>query len=154
MNRRLLLAAAVLAALGMARRPPEKKMTDPAALAAVDVIPAEWRGAQCAVTEPGARVINDAAAWAALWTSAFGTTAPAVDFKDYVAVAVFAGLKPSGGWSPEFLLPEAAAPGAVVVPYQIKGPGPGAFVTMAFTKPYAVRLYRRPALPLRAEERK
>lgn len=125
---------------------------DPAALAAVDASPAEWRGSQCAMTEPGARVIADAAAWQALWAAAFGAPAPAVDFSKHLAVAVFAGLKPTGGWSPEFFLPEAAR-GGVVVPYRVKGPGPGGFVIQAFTQPYAVRLYRRPPGTLRAEER-
>lgn len=126
---------------------------DPATLAAVDAVPAEWRGSQCAITEPGARVIADPIAWAALWTSTFGAPAPVVDFAKHLAVAVFAGLKPTGGWSPEFLPPEAVN-GAVVVPYRVKGPRAKAFVIQAFTKPYAVRLYRRPPEPFKIEERK
>lgn len=150
-----LLAAALLAApaLGMARKPPEKTMDDPARLAAVNLTPAEWKGHSCGVAEPGARVVSDEASWRALWKDAFGKDAPAVDFTRFVAVAAFAGSRNTGGWSAELLAPEAAAKG-VVVPYRVKGPAPGAFVTMAFTAPYAVRLYNRPAGPLTAEERK
>lgn len=152
------LAAAALLALSaaegtaMGRRPPEKTMDDPARIAAVDVSPAEWKGHSCGVPEPGHRVVTDAAAWTALWKDAFGREAPAVDFKRFVAVAAFAGSRNSGGWSVE-LLPPTAGPDGVVVPYRVKGPGPGAFVTMAFTSPFAIRLYNRPSRPLAAEER-
>lgn len=151
--RRALAAAALLAAVGMARKPPEKTMDDPARLAAVDVQPAEWKGASCGVAEPGARVVLDEAAWRALWKEAFGREAPPVDFKRFVAVAAFAGSRNTGGWAAELLAPEAGK-GGFVVPYRVRGPAPGAFVTMAFTTPFAVRLYNRPAGPLTAEERR
>ena len=115
--------------------------------------PGEWTGHSCGVAEPGARVVSDEAAWRALWKEAFAREAPPADFAGHVAVAAFAGARNTGGWSVELMPPEAAAPG-VVVPYRVKGPPPGAFVTMAFTSPYAVRLYPRPAGPLRAEERR
>lgn len=150
---RPLAAAALLLALGMARRPPEKTMDDPAKLAAVDASPAEWKGHSCGVSAPGARVVQDEAAWRALWTEAFGKEAPAVDFKRFVAVAAFAGARNTGGWSVELMAPEAAANGTAV-PYRVKGPAPGGFVTMAFTAPYAVRLYNRPAGALSPVERK
>lgn len=153
MIKRLAAAAALLAALGMARKPPEKKMDDPARLAAVDVTPAEWKGHSCGVAEPGARVIGDEASWKALWQDVFGKDAPAVDFKRFVAVAAFAGSRNSGGWAAELLAPEAG-PKGLVVPFRVKGPAPGGFVTMAFTTPYAVRLYNRPAGTLTTEERR
>lgn len=149
---RLLAALGLGALLGMGRRPPEKKMDDPAALAAVDVSPSEWKGHSCGVSLPGARVITDDAAWKSLWKEALGQEPPAVDFARFVAVAVFAGSQRTGGWSAEILPPEASS-GSVVVPYKVRGPGPGAFVTMAFTSPYAVRLYRRPAGTLKTEQR-
>lgn len=147
-----LLALAASQAPAMGRRPPEKTMDDPARIAAVDVAPAEWKGHSGGVPEPGHRVITDAAAWAALWKDAFGREAPAVDFSRFVAVAAFAGSRNSGGWSVE-LLPPTSGPKGVVVPYRVKGPAPGAFVTMAFTAPYAIRLYNRPSAPLTVEER-
>lgn len=112
----------------------------------------EWIGGQCGVAAPGARVIADAAAWQALWKEAFSAPAPEVDFGRHVAVAVFAGLKPTGGWAPEFLPPEARD--GLVVPYRVRGPGPGAFVIEAFTQPYAIRLYPRPDGAVKAEERR
>ena len=153
MRRPLLAAALCAVTLGMARKPPEKKMDDPARLAAVDVQPSEWKGHSCGVAEPGARVVSDEASWAALWKEAFGKEAPAVDFKRFVAVAAFAGSRSSGGWSAELLAPEAG-PKGLVVPFRVKGPAPGGFVTMAFTTPYAVRLYNRPAGTLTTEERR
>ncbi|TBR26134.1 protease complex subunit PrcB family protein [bacterium] len=151
--RRLAAAALILTALGMARRPPEKTMDDPAKLAAVDVSPSEWKGHSCGVAEPGARVVGDAAAWGELWKEAFGKEAPPVDFKRFVAVAAFAGARNTGGWSVELLAPEAGSKG-LLAPYRVKGPAPGGFVTMAFTAPYAVRLYNRPTGALTPEERK
>ena len=155
-----LLAAALLfltlsevEGLAMARRPPEKTMDDPVRLAAVDATPAEWKGAGGGNPEPGARVVADAAAWTALWKETLGREAPPVDFSRFVAVAAFAGMKNTGGWSVEFLTPEAS-PKGLVVPYRVKGPAPGGFVTMAFTAPYALRLYNRPTGTLVAEERK
>lgn len=147
-----LLATAAAPGRGMGRRPPEKTMDDPARIAAVAVTPAEWKGHSCGVPEPGHRVVADAAAWAALWKDAFGREAPAVDFSRFVAVAAFAGSRNSGGWSVELLAP-TSDPKGVVVPYRVKGPAPGAFVTMAFTAPFAIRLYNRPSGPLTAEER-
>lgn len=147
-----LLALSAVEGPAMGRRPPEKTMDDPARLAAVEVTPAEWKGHSCAVPEPGHRVVADADAWTALWKDAFGREAPEVDFARFVAVAAFAGSRNSGGWSVE-LLPPTTGPKGVVVPYRVKGPGPGAFVTMAFTAPYAIRLYNRPSRALTAEER-
>lgn len=150
---RLLAALGLGACLGMGRRPPEKTMEDPASLAAVDVSPSEWKGHSCGVSAPGARVITDPESWKSLWKDALGQEAPAVDFSRFVAVAAFAGSQRTGGWSAELLPPEAAE-GALVVPYRVRGPAPGAFVTMAFTSPYAVRLYRRPAGTLKTEQRR
>ncbi|MBI5594876.1 MAG: protease complex subunit PrcB family protein [Elusimicrobia bacterium] len=150
---RLLAALGLGACLGMGRRPPEGTMDDPASLAAVGVSPSEWKGHSCSVSAPGARVVSDEPSWRALWKDSLGQEAPAVDFSRFVAVAVFAGAQRTGGWSAELLPPEAAA-GAVVVPYRVRGPAPGAFVTMAFTSPYAVRLYRKPAGGLKTEQRR
>ena len=150
---RVLAALGLAACLGMGRRPPEKKMDDPALLAAVDASPSEWKGHSCSVSVPGARVVSDAAEWAELWKDSLGQAAPAVDFSRFVAVAVFAGSRRTGGWSAEILAPETS-PDGVVVPYRLRGPAPGAFVTMAFTSPFAVRLYRKPQAPLKTEERR
>ena len=141
--RRAAAALAFLAALGMARKPPERKtMADKT----------EWSGGQCGMAGPGARVVEDAAAWEALWKEAFSAPAPKVDFAANVAVAVFVGVKPTGGWAPEFLPAETR--GCLVVPYRVKGPSPGGFVIEAFTQPYAIKLYPRPKCAVKAEERR
>ncbi|MDE2290785.1 MAG: protease complex subunit PrcB family protein [Elusimicrobia bacterium] len=115
--------------------------------------PSQWSGPQCAVSAPSVRVVEEAAAWEALWEEAFDAPAPPVDFARSCAVAVFAGLKPTGGFSIEFLPPEADGDG-LLVPARLRAPAAGGFVTQAFTQPWAIRLYDRPKGPLRAEERR
>ena len=155
------LAALGLASLacGMARRPrtpapaKEGKMTDVSDLTVTDVSPSRWSGAYCSSEEPGAVLVKDAQAWAGLWKKDFDKEAPPVDFSKYFAVAVFAGLRNTGGFSVELLAP-SASDSEVAIGYRIKSPAPGAFVTMAFTQPFAVQLYRKTALPVKLEERR
>ena len=79
--------------------------------------------------------------------------APPVDFSKYFAAAVFIGLRQTGGYAVEFLPPESDGKTAKV-PYRIKSPGKGGFVTQAFTTAYAIQLYTRPGLPIQVEEKK
>ena len=157
----LALAALGLAApaAGMGRKPPaisspkEEKMTDVTELAAADVSPSSWSGSYSGAEEPGAVVVADTGAWQELWRNVFNKEAPAVDFARHFAVAAFAGPRNSGGFSVEFL-PPAADGSTVVIGYRVKPPSPGAFVTMAFTQPFAIQLYRKTPLPVRVEERR
>lgn len=160
-RRALLFAALGLAALaaGMGRKPPagkaaqEAPMTDVPNLQADDVSPSRWSGSYSGMQEPGSIIATDAGQWQDLWKRAFSKEAPPVDFSKYFAVAVFAGPRNTGGFSVEFLPPEGGG-SSIVIPYRIKAPRPGAFVTMSFTQPFAVQLYRRTPLPVRPEERR
>jgi len=69
-----------------------------------------------------------------------GQDAPALDFKKYFAVAVFAGERPSGGWTVEFLEPVPKGMD-LVVRYRIKEPT--GFSTQALTQPWKVRAFPR-----------
>lgn len=69
-------------------------------------------------------------------------TPPAPDFSRYVAVAVFAGECPSGGWT--IGLQSELRDDDLWVLYRTRGPGPEALSTQALTYPWVVRLYPRP----------
>lgn len=109
---------------------------------------APMQGSYCAVSEPGHRVVESAAAWKKIWQE-LGRPAPPADFAKQFAVAVFAGERPSGGWG--IVFEEPAAEGqALVVRYRVTPPK--GMATMAFTQPYAVRMFdRRAGLTPRAE---
>jgi len=101
--------------------------------------PMEWKGQYGGPLEAGAEVAADAGAWTRLWLR-LGQDAPPLDFKKYFAVAVFAGERPTGGFTVEFLDP--VSKGAdVVVRYRIKEPT--GFTTQALAQPWKVRAFER-----------
>jgi hypothetical protein len=118
------LAALLLASCANAKKP-EKPM--------------EWKGQYGGPGGAGAEVASDSSSWTRLWRT-LGRDAPPLDFKKYFAVAVFAGERPTGGYSVEFL--EPAPKGAdLAVRYRIKPPA--GFSTQAFTQPWKVRAFPR-----------
>jgi len=149
------IAVSAMLSLGMARVPPEKEkaiMDDPAGLIVSGGKPAFWHGGNCGVSRPETRVIEDAAAWDALWSEEFAKSAPDVDFKEHFAVAVFLGLRNTGGYSVEFL-PPALESGEVTLGYRVLSPAPTGFVIQAFTQPYAIQLYKKTKLPFQVKDR-
>jgi len=138
-------ALALAAAWGMGKAPPPAQEAAPMA-AHVQ----EWKGQFCGVAGEKAVLVTDAAGWAALWKEAFGREAPDADFAAHVAVAAFAGSKNTGGYVVEFQDPETSG-GGHVLRWRVKSPGKGGFVIQAFTQPYAVRLYPKPAGPVTLE---
>jgi hypothetical protein len=101
----------------------------------------EWKGQYGGAPEAGHRLITDQKGWEALWR-VLGKDAPALDFKAYNAVAVFIGEKPTGGWTAVFDEPREKD-GDTLVSYRIKEPK--GFTTQAFTQPYLVRAFPKPA---------
>jgi hypothetical protein len=101
--------------------------------------PMEWKGQQGGPIAPGTAVAADANAWIRLWLQV-GQDPPALDFKKNFAVAVFAGERPTGGWTIEFLEPMTKGPD-VIVKYRIKKPT--GFTTQAITQPWKVRGFPR-----------
>jgi len=101
--------------------------------------PMEWKGQYGGPIDAGTEVAADAGAWGRLWLQ-LGQDAPPLDFKKYFAVAVFAGERPTGGFTVEFL--DSVPKGMdVVVRYRIKEPT--GFTTQAIAQPWKVRAFER-----------
>lgn len=153
------LACACAAGCGMERRPPaeagagsrEGATMDVSKMTVTDVSPASWQGASCGVSKAAAFKVESAGDWEKLWKEAFQREAPAVDFGKRFAVAVFLGLRQTGGYSVEFLEPQSRGESAVLR-YRTRAPGPSSFVIQAFTTPYAIRLFNKTAAPVLVEE--
>lgn len=103
--------------------------------------PMEWKGQQGGPHEAGHRLITDQKGWEALWR-VMGKDAPALDFAKYNAVVVFLGERPTGGWTATFA-DAREKEGDTIVSYMVKEPK--GFTTQAFTNPYHIRAYAKPA---------
>jgi hypothetical protein len=101
--------------------------------------PMEWKGQYGGPIDPGTEVAADEGAWTRLWLQ-IGSDAPPLDFKKYFAVAVFAGERPTGGYTVEFLEPVVKG-SDVTVRYRIKEPT--GFATQAIAQPWKVRAFAR-----------
>jgi len=101
--------------------------------------PMEWKGQYGGPIDPGTLVAADEGAWARLWLS-LGQDAPPLDFKKFFAVAVFAGERPTGGFTVEFLEPAPKGPD-VTVRYRVLPPS--GFATQAIAQPWKVRAFPR-----------
>ncbi|HAH05156.1 MAG TPA: hypothetical protein DCM05_01320 [Elusimicrobia bacterium] len=148
-------AGAPAPAHALGKFPPKKEaaVNGSAKIAVADVSPNFWKGPHSASNAPAAFTAETAEDWSKLWTQYLNRKAPPVDFSKYFAAAVFIGLRQTGGYAVEFLPPESDGKTAKV-PYRIKSPGKGGFVTQAFTTAYAIQLYTRPGLPIQVEEKK
>jgi len=107
------------------------------------------RGQQSGVRTSKAAVILDQTAWNRLWmehkrTAPSDATPPAVDFSREMVIAIFLGVRPTGGFSvsvTEIYTPEPA--GGLSVNYEEVKPGKRCIVPMVITYPYQiVRLTR------------
>lgn len=150
-----LAALLSVAAFGMGRRPQKKEALkmEPIGIAAGDISPSSWKGQHSAANQAAGFTAENEQDWRKLWKEYLNQEAPPLDCAKYFAVAVFAGLRPTGGYGVEFL-PTVSDGKALIVPYRIKGPGKSSFVTQAFTNPYAIQVYRKTNLPVKVEERK
>ena len=102
--------------------------------------PMEWKGQYGGPAEAGSEIVRDVKSWKSLWRL-LGKNAPPLDLKKFIAVAVFPGERPTGGFTVEFAEPEMKGKD-LVVRHRIKAPG--GFATQAFTQPWAVRAFPRP----------
>jgi len=101
--------------------------------------PMEWKGQYGGPIDPSTEVAADAGAWMRLWLQV-GQDAPPLDFKKYFAVAVFAGERPTGGYTVEFLEPVMKGVD-VTVRYRINPPT--GFSTQAIAQPWRIRAFAR-----------
>jgi hypothetical protein len=101
--------------------------------------PMEWKGQYGGPIDPGTEVAADENQWMRLWLQV-GQDAPALDFKKYFAVAVFAGERPTGGYTVEFLDPVMKGHD-VTVRYRVNPPT--GFSTQAIAQPWRIRAFPR-----------
>jgi hypothetical protein len=110
----------------------------------------EWNGSFSPVDKPEQAVIRAEDEWKALWAK-IGKPAPAADFKNYFAVAIFLGTKPTGGYSVAWGEPKVVVmtTGPVEAPklenislsYKVKKPS--GMAIEALTQPYAIKLFKK-----------
>jgi len=138
MRRALLLLLALLA--GCAPEPPPA----PVAPQRAAVAPlAAWQGSSAGQNEPSQQVLRDAAGWQELWRL-IGAPAPQDFPADAVAVAIFLGDRPTGGYA-VLLAAESEPGGDLTVTWQEEPPAPEMMVAQAVTQPWSVALYPAPA---------
>ena len=129
-TRALLLAALALAApagaLGRRPRTPEGRTMD-------------WKNQGNGPAQPGHLLVSGEPVWLSVWKR-LGQAAPPLDFKTHIAVAVFVGERPTGGWTVDWS--SEAKGDDLVVRFAIKKPR--GMATQAFTRPWAVRAFPRP----------
>lgn len=109
----------------------------------------ETEGSYCKVSQPGHRVVETPQQWAQLWKD-IGKKAPPVDLTKQIAVAVFAGLRNTGGYAIVFEAPKLEGD-IVTVRYKIDKPK--GMAIMALTQPYAIKMFPREGKKLRVEGR-
>jgi PrcB C-terminal len=110
----------------------------------------EWRGQYGGEDAATAEVITHAAPWARLWRR-LDKPEPRVDFTRDCAVVAFAGLRPTGGYTIEFLDPVMQGED-LLVRWRVRPPAPGSYVTQALARPWKVKVIARPKGSLRAEQ--
>lgn len=104
-----------------------------------EAVPMEWKGQFCSKEEGDARVVTTQAQWEEVW-KAIGQPAPAADLRDHFAVAIFLGLKNTGGYGVAFLDPAIDdRAGTLTVKYKVTNPK--GMAMQALTKPYAVKVF-------------
>lgn len=92
-------------------------------------------------------VVTSREQWESLWQQhvinhATPAPLPNVDFQKFVAVAIFAGEKPTGGY--QVVVTEVTGSGTdVLVRYRVNVPSGG--VTLALTQPFVMITIRKPA---------
>ncbi|MEH2371468.1 protease complex subunit PrcB family protein [Nostoc sp.] len=104
------------------------------------------RGADSGHQGASQMVIDNLERWIDLWQQHTCNTeppslVPQVDFTRYRVVVIFAGEKPTGGYSVEILSAETSSSqtkdrSSLVITVQYRQPGAGDFVTEALTYPY------------------
>ncbi len=109
------------------------------------------RGDHSGIEEPRDAVVRTAAQWSALWKEHAGqSAAPAVDFRQSMVVAVFAGSRPTAGYGIEITGIERRN-GGLVVTYREQRPAPDAMVAQVLTSPFHIVQTERRAGPVTFE---
>ncbi len=138
MTRTILALAVWLAAAGGAARAEITKGVVP---------PMEWKGTFSLLDSPDVFIAQDKAQWDVVWAK-IGKPAPDADLDKNFAVAVFAGQRPTGGYSFAWDKPFERG-GKTVVRYHFLKPK--GMVIQAITQPYSVHLFPKTGKPVEVE---
>ncbi|OGR93533.1 MAG: hypothetical protein A2992_05305 [Elusimicrobia bacterium RIFCSPLOWO2_01_FULL_59_12] len=112
----------------------------------------EWRGTFSGIKTFRTVAIRTPQEWGRLWQDHTGSqpasTPPKVDFNTYMIVGVYAGEKPSGGYSMEILRTEETFPPALIVFYRENRPV-SASQTAVSTQPFHLWVIPQSTLPVK-----
>lgn len=108
-----------------------------------------YQGEQCNAVEATTKVVRDADAWQIFWTKTFGDklAAPAVDFAQFMAVAVLLGRKPHSGYAVN-ITSATGVDDRLIVGYRTHAPLPDEQVAATTTSPYAIAILPTSATPV------
>ncbi len=110
--------------------------------AAPSPAPEEWRGQYGGEPIPGAVAVTNADHWKRLWRG-LGREAPALDFSKVCAVVAYAGERPTGGFTLEFLEPVPQGDD-LLIRWRVCSPSPETYTTQAIAHPWKVKVFPRP----------
>jgi ankyrin repeat protein len=100
-----------------------------------------WSGQYSTVKDAHAMTITNRSMWHSLWTKILHSTPPVdIDFNRYIAVCVFLGTRPTGGYGIEFGSP-CEEDGKMIIPFRERKPT--GLATQALTTPFAVKVFER-----------
>ena len=108
-------------------------------------------GERSGIQRPRQALARTEAEWQALWREhGSSQPIPELDFAEVMAVGIFLGTRPTGGYGVQVtkLRPEGEA---LVVEYAERTPGPDAMVTQALTSPFQIVSVPKHAGELRFE---
>lgn len=111
----------------------------------------QWSGTYSAQDAASRVVVRDTEGWKQLWRAMHGRRSPMpevpqIDFRKHMAIGVFMGTKPSGGYSVR--ITGIVRNEKTMVSVREQSPGPGEMVTMALTAPYHVVVVPRSEEPI------
>lgn len=102
----------------------------------------QWHGVNSGVTKPARTVVKDRKAWSKLWRRVHARRRPLpeppqIDFETQMVLAVFLGIKRTGGYDVRIVrVVESGRRLEVFV--KSSSPAPGDIVTQALTAPYHI----------------
>ena len=108
----------------------------------------EWKGQFCGESRASHRCLATTQEWRQAWSQIGQPAPPAPDFSRQVAVLVFLGERPTGGFGVQWLDPAASA-AVLVVRYKLAVPR--GMVPQVLTQPYALKLFPKTAPEVRVE---
>lgn len=115
--------------------------------------PLRWEGISCGITEPLTVIAQTLEEWTDIWNAHYqraGTPpgVPPINFNVHIVVGVYAGEKPSSGYSIKIIGTRQTAD-ALEVLYRETSPAPGMAPAMVLTQPFHLLTLPKNTLPIR-----